>query len=87
VADAKVLFALQKVQEAFTRLEKHYDDPVHWQTINALADLIQTRGTILGTDPDVKAITDTIERLPMEQEIATEWVLKQPERPKLVACD
>jgi hypothetical protein len=48
----------------------------HWQTINALADLIQARGKIQGTDPDVKRITDTIEPLPMEQEIATEWVLK-----------
>jgi hypothetical protein len=44
--------------------------------LNALADLIQAQAVIQGTDPDVEAITDTIERLPMEQEIATEFVLK-----------
>jgi hypothetical protein len=59
----------------------------HWQPINALGGLIQARGLIQATDPDVKAITDTIERLPMELEIATEWVLKQPKRPKFVACE
>ena len=46
--------------------------------LNALADLIQAQAVIQGTDPDVEAIADTIERLPMEQEIATEWVRKQP---------
>jgi hypothetical protein len=48
----------------------------YWQPINALADLIRTREIILGTDPEVTDITGKIEPLPMEQEIATEWVLK-----------
>lgn len=74
--------------KAKKEVEKFVNDPVYWQVINALADLIQARGTILGTDPDVKAITDKIKPIPMKQEIATEWVLKQAKRPKpkLAAC-
>jgi hypothetical protein len=75
--------------KAEKEVEKFVNDPVYWQPINALADLIQTREIIRRTDPDVKAITDTIEPIPMEREIATEWVLEQPKRPKpkLVACE
>ncbi len=37
--------------------------PVMWQAINALASLLQARGRIEADEPDVIAITKTVERL------------------------